>query len=228
MSNTPTFYVRGLEDEDSQFIVDSFNASLPHLASIGSGGQWGSEPFAERANAEQRIKIYEQAKRYQSTGEGDPILVFIIEVAFPPEAAAELPASIHIRTSEFGDQYLAVGTMMLSEGIYPPYIGQTFHKEPIKKALDGTSDYVYLEALITDFRTGLWRKGAGAALIEYSRKFCLERGKQTIYVDCYAGNDGKLVKYYENQGFTIVDSFEGPKPDGTIWHGMVLRMDIKE
>jgi GNAT superfamily N-acetyltransferase len=69
-----------------------------------------------------------------------------------------------------------------------------FGKDTIKKELDGKKDYIYLEALITDYRTGAWRKGAGAALIEHARQFCRDRGKKTIYVDAYAGNGRKLVK----------------------------------
>ncbi|KAI0399324.1 acetyltransferase [Xylaria palmicola] len=230
MSARPNFHIRGLGEgpEDGQFILDAFDSTLAQLADIGSGGQWGSQPVSERPNFEDRIKVYEQAKRYQATGEGDPILVFVIEAEIPSANLDELPASVRVRTDDAGKRFLAVGTVMLSEGICPGYIRCQFDKEPIKKALDGTQDYIYLEALFTDHRTGPWRKGAGAALIEHSRKLCQERGQRVLYLDCYAGNERKLVKYYERQGFSAVDGFEGPKPDGSIWPGMVLRMDIPE
>lgn len=196
MSITPTFHIRGLSDglEDGQFMIDAFDASLLYLATIGGEGQWGSVPFAERPNSKDRIKVFEQAKRYQSTGEGDPVRIFVAEAEIPPSAAAELPATVRVRTGDAGEKYLAVGSVTLSEVMYPPYMATFFDQDPIKKALDGTQDYIYLEALITDYRVGPWRKGAGAALIEFSRQYCLEKGKRTIYVDSYAGNDGKLVK----------------------------------
>ncbi|KAI1162986.1 acetyltransferase [Nemania serpens] len=228
MSTTPVFHVRGLYEgpEDGQFMIDAFDASLVQLAAIGSGGQWGSEPFSARSNAGDRIKVFEQAKQYQTTGEGDPIRLFIVEVEIPASATTDLPDSVRIRTGEAGEKFLAVGYVMLSEGICPPYMRQLFDKDTIRKELDGTKDYIYLEALITDFRTGAWRKGAGAALIEHARQFCRERGKSIIYLDSYAGNDRKLVKYYEKQGCTVVDDFAGPNASGSIWHGTFYRMDV--
>ncbi|KAI1423677.1 acetyltransferase [Xylaria sp. FL1777] len=230
MSARPTFHIRGLEEGlgDDQFMIDAFNASLVHLASIGSGGQWGSEPFSERPDVEDRAKIFKQALRYQTTGEGEPRLIFIIEAEIPSSAVDELPASLKVRTDDAGRKLLPVGTVMLSEGIYAHYMSHFFHQDPIKKELDGTRDYLYLEALITDYRAGPWRAGAGAALIEHSRQFCRERGKRIIYIDSYAGNDGKLVRYYEKQGFSLVDYFEGPKPDGSMWPGAFYRMDVPE
>ncbi|TGJ79582.1 hypothetical protein E0Z10_g9178 [Xylaria hypoxylon] len=228
MPNTPTFHIRGLIEgsSDIQFIVDAFDASIPQLASIGSGGQWGSEPFSERSNIGEKIKIFEQAQRYQLTGEGDPIRIFVIEAEIPSSAVDELPASVRVRADDTGKNFLAVGSVMLSEGMYPPYLRPYFDKDTIKKELDGTRDYIYLEALITDYRTGPWRKGAGAALIEHSRQFCHERGKPILYVDSYGGNDRKLVKYYEAQGFLVVDDFEPLKPDGSKWPGVFYQLGI--
>ncbi|KAI3342335.1 acetyltransferase [Ustulina deusta] len=228
MSTTPTFHVRGLDEGlgDGQFMIDAFDASLPHLAAIGSGGQWGTESFSERHNAEDRIKAVQQALRYQSTGEGDPILIFVVEAEIPFSAVDEPPASVRVRTGEAGKKLLPVGTATLSEGIHPGYVRAQFHRDAIKKELDGTRDYLYLEALITDFRAGPWRKGAGAALVEHARQVCRERGRRVLYADAYAGNDRKLVRYYEKLGFSLVDYFESPTPDGSTWPGAFLRMDV--
>ncbi|KAI0098917.1 acetyltransferase [Nemania sp. FL0031] len=227
MASTPTFHIRGIGEmsEDGAFILSAFDASLPQLASIGSGGQWGSQPFSERPNIQGRLN-YEKAKQYQSTGEGEPIRIFIIETEIPSSAVAELPDSVRIRTGDGGEKFLAVGSMTVSEGKYPEYLVPHFDKEVIKKELDGTSEYVYLEALITDFRTGPWRKGAGAALIERAREYCREKGKRIMYCDSYAGNDRKLVKYYESQGFTVISDFLSTKPDGSTWPGTFFRMDV--
>ncbi|KAF2968370.1 hypothetical protein GQX73_g5231 [Xylaria multiplex] len=195
MASASPFHVRDLEGpKDVKFLIEAFDASLPQLASIGSGGQWGSQPFSERPTTKDRIKIFEQALRYQLTGEGDPIRLFIIEAEIPSSAVDELPEPVHIRTDDAGKKFLAVGSMMLSEGMYPHYVGRHFDNDAIRKELDGTRDYLYLEALITDFRTGPWRKGAGAALIEYARQYCREKGKPILYGDCYSGNNRKLVK----------------------------------
>ncbi|KAI8946931.1 acetyltransferase [Xylaria longipes] len=223
---SPIFHIRGLREglEDGKFMIAAFDASLAQLASIGSGGQWGSEPLSERGGLDDRIKIFEQAKRYQSTGEGDSIRIFVIEAEI--ESGDELPASVHVRTDDAGKKYLVVGSVMLSEGLYPHYMRPHFEKDSIKKELDGTKDYIYVEALITDYRAGPWRKGAGAALLEHSKQFCQERGKRMLYLDAYAGNGRKLIKYYEGQGFYLIDDFENPTPNGSKWPGAFLRMDL--
>ncbi|KAI1748030.1 acetyltransferase [Xylaria castorea] len=227
MSPTPTFHIRGLRDglEDDEFMIAAFDASLVQLASIGSGGQWGSEKLVERGVLDERTKVVEQAKRYQSTGEGDPIRIFVIEAEIPSSVDAdELPASVHLRTDDAGKRFLPVGSVMLSEGLYPQYMRLHFDKDLIKKELDGTKDYIYVEALITDYRAGPWRKGAGAALLEHSQKYCRERGQRILYLDAYAGNGRKLVKYYEGQGYSLVDNFENnPTPEGA---RVFLRMDL--
>ncbi|KAI1177700.1 acetyltransferase [Nemania sp. FL0916] len=216
MSGTPTFHIRGLSEgtEDGQFMIDAFDASLAQLASIGSGTQWGTTPFAERDGIEERTKVFEQAQRYQKTGEGDPIRMFIIEAEVPASALAELPESVHVRTGDAGEKFLAVGSVMLSKGMFPQYLRPHLGQEALKKELDGTSEYIYLEGLVTDFRTGPWRKGAGAVLIKHAEDFCRERGQRILYLDSYAGNNGKLVRYYEGQGFRVIDHFEQPVPDG--------------
>lgn len=230
MSTKPTFHIRRLGDlaKDGQFMIDAYDSTLPQLAAIGSGGQWGLETFSEKRDLEAQTKVVVQAKRYQETGEGDPVRIFLIEaeVDDDPAALAELPDSVYVRAGEAGGKkLLAVGSVMLSEGIYPSYLRPHFNQDAIKKALDGTSDYVYLEALITDYRAGKWRKGAGAALIEFSRQYCREKGKRVLYGDSYSGNDGKLVKYYEGQGFHVVDYFEAVKPDGSTWPGAFFGAD---
>lgn len=175
-------------------MIDAYDASLPQLASIGSGNQWGSTPFAGRSDTEEKIKVFMQAEQYQLTGEGPPVLIFIIEAEIPSAAVSELPSSVQVRQDADGRDLLPVGTMMLSKGLYPHYIEAFFNQEPVKKELDGTRDYIYLEGLITDFRTGIWRKGSGAALIDYARQFCREKGQKILYADAFSGNDRKLVQ----------------------------------
>ncbi|KAI0451676.1 acetyltransferase [Xylaria acuta] len=225
MSPTPTFHIRGLREgrEDGEFMIAAFDASLAQLAAIGSGGQWGSAPLSERGVLDDQTKIFEQAQRYQLTGEGDPIRIFVIEAEIE-NADDDLPASVLVRTDDAGKKFLAVGSVMLSEGLYPRYMRAHFEKDAIRKELDGTKDYIYVEGLVTDFRAGPWRKGAGAALLEHSRQFCRERGKRILYLDAYAGNGRKLIKYYEGQGFSLVDGFERDStPDGC---RAFMRMDL--
>lgn len=231
MSTKPIFHIRGLDDlaSDGKFMIDAYDSTLPQLAAIGSVGQWGLEPFSEKRDQAEREKVVRQAKRYQDTGEGDPVRIFLIEAEIDAADLSELPDSVSVRAgAEAGKTLLAVGTVMLSEGIYPYYLRPHFNQDAVRNALDGTADYVYLEALITDYRAGKWRKGAGAALIEFSKGYCREKGKRILYGDSYSGNDGKLVKYYEGQGFHVVDYFVAVKPDGSTWPGAFFGAEITE
>lgn len=87
-------------------------------------------------------------------------------------------------------------------------------------------DYVFLKVLVSDYRAGPLRKGAGATLVQAIRDYVKEVGKKTVYVDCYAGNDGGLVKFYEAQGFKTVGEFEFEKEGGVKWPSKFLQMAI--
>jgi GNAT superfamily N-acetyltransferase len=47
----------------------------------------------------------------------------------------------------------------------------------------------------------------GSALIEHAAEETRRAGVGLLRVDCYAGDDGKLVRYYEDNGFRRVEAF---------------------
>ncbi|KAI0392082.1 acetyltransferase [Xylariaceae sp. FL0594] len=241
MSAKPKFHIRGLTPgpDDIRFMAEAYDSTLPHLAASGSGEQWGTTPFSERADKDEKLKTFEQARQFQETGQGDRhIRIFIAEVEVEvevPSSLHELPSSVRVRTDNNDNdnnkkQFLAVGSVMISRGIFPSYMRLQFDRHPaVKEALlEGKDDYVYLEGLITDFRTGPWRKGAGSALIAHCREYCRENGIKTIYLDGYSGNDRVLPKYYESQGFTLVQDLEFHMPDDKIRTLAFLRIDVLE
>ncbi|GAB3957955.1 GNAT family N-acetyltransferase [Actinoallomurus acanthiterrae] len=59
--------------------------------------------------------------------------------------------------------------------------------------------------------------GMGAALLEHACGEARRLGVGLLRVDCYAGNDGRLVDYYRGNGFTTAETFSV----GT-WPGQVL------
>ncbi len=74
---------------------------------------------------------------------------------------------------------------------------------------------LYLNLLLTSRRHS--GRGLGGLLIERAVTEATARGIDLLRVDCYAGGDGKLVRVYENYGFTRVAEFAvGP------WPGMLL------
>lgn len=66
-------------------------------------------------------------------------------------------------------------------------------------------------------------RGVGRALIERARQEAAERGIDLIRVDCWAGEDGNLVKVYESYGFSRVQEFMVGE-----WPGMLLAMRLSE
>ena len=78
-----------------------------------------------------------------------------------------------------------------------------------------TEPEVYINWLITDRdRAG---QGIGARLLAHARELAVDAGARLLRVDCYAGDDRALVRYYERQGFTPAEPFAVDD-----WPGQVL------
>ena len=78
-----------------------------------------------------------------------------------------------------------------------------------------TEPELYITFLITDRASA--GKGIGTLLLEQARTLARETGVSLLRVDCYAGGGGRLVRYYESQGFERREAFE---VEG--WPGQVL------
>ncbi|MGW9346067.1 N-acetyltransferase family protein [Nocardiopsis flavescens] len=74
---------------------------------------------------------------------------------------------------------------------------------------------VYVRLLVTDRRFAGHR--VGATLLEHAADETRRKGVDLLRVDCFAGNEGRLVAYYTGQGFTPTDTFTVGE-----WHGRIL------
>ncbi|CAG9937905.1 unnamed protein product [Clonostachys rosea f. rosea IK726] len=74
---------------------------------------------------------------------------------------------------------------------------------------------LYIKGFLTD-RSWAGR-GIGAMLLAKARQLARDAGVSVLRVDCYRGDDGKLVKYYESQGFVKMEEFQVHD-----WPGQVL------
>ncbi|MEY9926715.1 GNAT superfamily N-acetyltransferase [Catenulispora sp. GP43] len=90
---------------------------------------------------------------------------------------------------------------------------------------DAEERELYVNFLITSRKHA--GRGTGRALIERAKQEAAERGIDLLRVDCWAGEDGNLVKVYERYGFTRVQEFTVPVGDGE-WPGMLLAMRLSE
>ncbi|WP_067500495.1 GNAT family N-acetyltransferase [Actinoplanes sp. TFC3] len=78
---------------------------------------------------------------------------------------------------------------------------------------------LFIRLLVTDRTRG--GSGIGTALLDHARRLALSAGAGLLRVDCYAGDDQKLVRYYEGQGFTRTTTFR--RGD---WPGQVLEQRL--
>ncbi|QPH06313.1 hypothetical protein C2857_004697 [Epichloe festucae Fl1] len=180
MSQTSEFHIRHASsaDDDAQFIVAAFDSTLPYLGSIGAGEMWGETPFSEKDGFEQETIESVQKSEHQD----DCLKIFIAEVEGPVTTAASVYAGRNERRTR-------VGLAMIRENSLPTYIAE---REEMKPEVDGAKRFIFLEVMISDYRTWPLHKGAGAALIEAIKRYGRENEKDTLYVDCWAGNDAKL------------------------------------
>ncbi|GHH75833.1 GCN5 family N-acetyltransferase [Kitasatospora indigofera] len=86
-----------------------------------------------------------------------------------------------------------------------------------------TEPELYVRNLVTDrARSG---SGIGAALIADALEEARRRGIGLLRVDCYAGDDRRLVGQYRALGFTETEAFEVEQPAGP-WPGQILEIRL--
>jgi RimJ/RimL family protein N-acetyltransferase/GNAT superfamily N-acetyltransferase len=100
-----------------------------------------------------------------------------------------------------------VGAMVLGDApdYAPPAIGRE----------------LYVVALVAA-RTPCAR-GAGRALLIEAEREAAARGVPTLRLDCFAGNDGALVRYYQGAGFSPTEQFTVDEWPGQVLQRTVLR-----
>jgi GNAT superfamily N-acetyltransferase len=82
-----------------------------------------------------------------------------------------------------------------------------------------TEPELYVRLLVTESASR--GSGIGTDLLEHARKLARELGVHLLRVDCFAGGDGALIRYYEKQGFTRAEPFGVPISESE-WPGQVL------
>ena len=122
------------------------------------------------------------------------------------ERVASLATSSGLTVAEVGDEL--VGALEVSD-VSPSYAPVT--NEP----------GLYLLLLLASRR--FIGQGVGAALLDHARSDCLGRGLSLLRVDCWAGGNRQLVRYYESAGFAATESFERKG-----WPGQLLIQRLGE
>ncbi|HEY3561631.1 MAG TPA: GNAT family N-acetyltransferase [Kribbella sp.] len=79
---------------------------------------------------------------------------------------------------------------------------------------------LYVRLLVTD--RAYAGQNLGGTLLDHARELAREAGVGLLRVDCFAGGDQALVRYYERQGFTRDVAFAVPRINAPDWPGQVL------
>ncbi|MFF9016329.1 GNAT family N-acetyltransferase [Streptomyces sp. NPDC014870] len=118
------------------------------------------------------------------------------------------------------EEIVAEGTPWIAEigGVPAGTLTLTPHPAPYVAPADEPEVYVHI--LATDGR--FHGRGVGAALLAHAVAETRRQGLSLLRVDCFAGSEGRLVAYYERQGFTRTESFTV----GDGWPGQVLEQRV--
>ncbi|MGC5009597.1 GNAT family N-acetyltransferase [Streptosporangium sp. DT93] len=112
-------------------------------------------------------------------------------------------------------QWAAGGGMRIAEIDGEP-AGCVVVGPPNPYVMPATEPELYVRALVIDQRFSGRR--VGRTLLDRAAEEAVRHGVGLLRVDCYAGDDGRLVGYYERCGFTRSMPFYV----GT-WPGMILQ-----
>ncbi|EER41245.1 conserved hypothetical protein [Histoplasma capsulatum H143] len=172
--------VRGTVD-DSPAVLHLLDIAVKWLESQGRTGQWGTALFSENL---QRV---EQFRELATTGQGLWLAVKVTgDTPIPGQDRLNSP------TENGGAPRVIVGALALGEKM--SYVAPVSEPE------------LYVRLLVTDRRYA--GSKIGTRLLEHARDVANKAGALLLRLDCYAGGDGKLVQFYESQGFKRFESFK--------------------
>lgn len=174
--------------DDGLRLIRNFDSQLSWLSSIGSSAQWGSSP---RSNEESQLvryrgKVESSERGWNDAFSRDLIKIYIAEVEL--RANELLPELLELTTESTGEILRLPVAGMILQGRSSEYVQSVIPEN------DDNDPFLYLFYLLSDRRTASYGKGAGAALISHAKDEALKLGVRRLCVDCWSGNDGKLVK----------------------------------
>lgn len=153
---------------DADLFLDFWDSQIAWLANNGGADQWGTVPI-RTARPEAIDKVLSWITRSETGTSWGPEWrrAFVAEVADENDERTPV-ASISLQSTpaKYVTDYLA----------------------------EDDEPYVYVIWLMTNRDAGEAAKGVGGALIEYAKGVCREVGVRRMCLDCYRGNDRKLVK----------------------------------
>ncbi|MCX4859353.1 GNAT family N-acetyltransferase [Streptomyces canus] len=135
------------------------------------------------------------------------------------------PLSQSPRTVESVARYIDEGSVFIAEADGVPAATLTITDSPgasLDRLPPPGEPERYIHWLASDRR--FKGHGVGSALLAHAAEETRRAGVALLRVDCYAGDDRKLVAYYEANGFAPTETYTaGANND---WPGQVLAMRV--
>ena len=151
---------------DHELLVDFQDSQISWLSTVGSGDQWGTKSIREtNPTAPAKTRAWIERSEKQTPWGSDWCRAFVAE------SSNGIPVA---------------GLVLDSKA--PAYVGSVLPEQ------DESDPFVYLAYLISNRHAGEERKGAAAALIALAKQEVQSAGPKRICLDCFRGNDRKLVK----------------------------------
>ncbi|MFJ3900212.1 GNAT family N-acetyltransferase [Streptomyces sp. NPDC090025] len=129
------------------------------------------------------------------------------------------PFTSRPKTVELVEQVAGEGIPLIAEIDGVPAGTLTLTPHPGGYVAPADEPEQYVRFLATDAR--FHGHGVGAALLAHAAEETRRQGVSLLRVDCFAGSEGRLVEYYERQGFTRTETFEVND-----WPGQVLEQRL--
>lgn len=151
---------------DHELFIDFRDSQLSWLSTVGSGDQWGTKSIREvDPTASGRTRSWIERSEQNAQWSSDWCRSFVAEAS---------------------SGVLVAGIVLDSKA--PAYVHSVLPEQ------DESDPFVYLAYLMSNRHAGEERKGAAAALIAFAKDQVRSAGLNRICLDCWRGNDRKLVR----------------------------------
>ncbi|MFB7027598.1 MULTISPECIES: GNAT family N-acetyltransferase [unclassified Streptomyces] len=117
------------------------------------------------------------------------------------------------------EETVAEGDLWIAEIDGTPAGTMTLTPHPGKHVPHAEEPETYIRLLATD--KNFHNQDVGAALLQHAATETRRKNVSLLRVDCFAGSEGRLIAYYEKQGFTRTDTFAVGD-----WQGQILEQRV--
>ena len=189
--------IRPAVPADTGAVFALLDAAVAWLVEIGREGQWGPRPWSEIPTAVERVEYRISAGQ-----------LYVAVDDGDNEDAGE------------GKNGELLGVIAY-EPEPPLYVARLWDPDDARP--------VEPQIYITNFvgSRSPQGRGVGARLLDHARATARARGISLLRLDCYAGGDGALPRYYEKAGYRPAGDFATLDAEGRPWPGRLfeLRLD---